>query len=137
MAKYPPKYAPVLDTGKIQQVNKITYLGVEIDSQLNFKSHIDKIQSKIAKGIGILFKLNKLLPQNALSTLYYALAHPHLTYGILIWGSTYKSHLQVLQLSQNKTMRALFKQKLSDRITPVYRKAQNFKNKRLYKIGSS
>ena len=78
----------LLNTGKIQQVNEITYLGVEIDSQLNFKSHIDKTQSKIAKGIGNLFKLNKLLPQNALLTL-------PTPYGILIWGSTYKSHLQV------------------------------------------
>ena len=40
----------------IQLVNVIKYLGIEIDSQLNFKSHIDNVQSKIAKGIGILFK---------------------------------------------------------------------------------
>ena len=105
-----------------------------MNSQLNFKSHIEKIQSKIAKGIGNLFKLNKLLPQNALLTLYYSLVHPHLTYGILIWGSTYKSHLQVLQLSQNKAMRALFEQQLSDRITPVYRKAQILKINDLYKL---
>ena len=45
----------------IQHVNVIKYLGIEIDSQLNFKSHIDNVQSKIAKGIGILFKLNKIL----------------------------------------------------------------------------
>ena len=124
----------LLNAGKIQQVKEITYLGVEIDSRLNFKSHIEKTQSKIAKGIGILFKLNKLLPQNALLTLYYALVHPHLTYGILIWGSTCKSHLEVLQLSQNKAMRALFKQQLSGRITPVYRKAQILKINDLYKL---
>ena len=53
----------LLNTGKIQQVNEITYLGVEIDSQLNFKSHVEKIQSQISKGIGILFKLNDLLPK--------------------------------------------------------------------------
>ena len=41
----------LLNTGKIQQVNEIIYLGVEIDSQLNVKSRIDKIQSKIAKGV--------------------------------------------------------------------------------------
>ena len=68
----------------IQHVNVIKYLGIEIDSQLNFKSHIDTVQSKIAKGVRILFKLNKILTSNALLLLYYALVYPHLTYGILI-----------------------------------------------------
>ena len=80
----------------IQYVNVIKYLGIEIDSQLNFKSHKDNVQSKIAKRLGILFKLNKLLTSNTLLMLYYALVHPHLTYGILIWGSTYTSFILIL-----------------------------------------
>ena len=59
--------------------------------------------------------------------LYYALVHPHFTYGILIWGSTYKSYLNTLQLSQNKAMRAIIKQRSSDRITPIYRRLQVLK----------
>ena len=77
----------------IPHVNVNKYLDIEIDSQLNSKSHINNVQSKIAKGIGILFKLNKILTSNGLLMLYYALIHPHLTYDILIWGSTYKSYL--------------------------------------------
>ena len=61
----------------IQHVNVIKYLGIDIDSQLNFKSHIDNAQSKVAKGVEILFKLNKILPSNALLMHYYALVHPH------------------------------------------------------------
>ena len=59
--------------------------------------------------------------------LYYALVHPHLTYGILIWGSTYKSYLNTLQLLQNKAMRAITKKRSSDRITPIYRRLQVMK----------
>ena len=40
-----------------------------------FKSHIDNVQFKIAKGVGILFKLNKILTSNALLMLYYTLVH--------------------------------------------------------------
>ena len=104
----------------IQHVNAIKYHGIEIDSQLNFKSHIDNVQSKIAKEVGLLFKLNKILTSNALLMLSYALVHPHLTYGILIWGFTYKSYLNTLQLLQNKAMRAITKQRWSNRITPIY-----------------
>ena len=66
--------------------------------------------------------------------LYYALVHPHLTYGILIWDSTYKSYLNTLQLSQNKAMRAITKQRWSDRITPIYRRLQVLKINDLYKL---
>ena len=62
----------------IQHVNVIKYLGIEIDSQLNFKLHIDNVQSKIAKGLGILFNLNKILTLNALLILYNALVQPHI-----------------------------------------------------------
>ena len=66
--------------------------------------------------------------------LYYALVHPHLTYGILIWGSTYKSYLNTLQLSQNKAMPAIIKQRWSDRITPIYRRLQVLKINDLCKL---
>ena len=66
--------------------------------------------------------------------LYYALVHPHLTYGILIWSSTYKPHLNTLQLLQNKAMCAITKRRLSDRITPVYRRLQVLKINDLYKL---
>ena len=119
----------------IQHVNVTKYLGIEIDSQLNFKSHTDNVQSKIAKGIRILFKLNnKILTSNALLMLYYALVYPHLTYGILIRGSTYKYHLNTLQLLQNKVMRAITKRRSSDKITPIYRRLQVLKINDLYKL---
>ena len=126
-----------LNIDGIQHVNVIKYLGIEIDPQLNFKSHTDNVQSKIVKGLGILFKLNKILTSNALLMLYYALAHPHLTYGIFIWGCTYKSYLNTLQLSQNKAMRAITKQRSSDRITPIYRRLQVLKINDLYILGTA
>ena len=64
---------------------------------------------------------------------YYDLVHPHLTYGVLIWGSTYKSYLNTLQLLQNNAIRVTTKQRSSDRITPIYRRLQVLKINDLYK----
>jgi len=36
-----------------------------------------------------LSKLKYLLPRTTLQQLYYALIHPSLLYGIIIWGSTF------------------------------------------------
>ena len=58
------------------------YLGVTIDNKLNFKVHLRNIKGRIAQSVGILTKLRHLFPSSAL--LYYALIHPHLSFGIPI-----------------------------------------------------
>ena len=63
--------------------------------------------------------------------LSYASVHPHLTYGILIWGSVYKSYLSTLQVLQN--MRAITKQRSSNRNIPICRRLQISKINDLYK----
>ena len=42
---------------------------------------------KIARSIGILYKVKHILPEYILKTLYNSLVLPHLTYGILAWGN--------------------------------------------------
>ena len=41
------------DFGAIALTDNIKYLGIKIDSKLNFETHISKVQSKISKGVGI------------------------------------------------------------------------------------
>ena len=64
----------------------------------------------------------------------FPLLYPHLTYGILICGSFFESYFNTLQLSQNKAMRAITKQRLSDRITPINRRLQVLKINDLYEL---
>ena len=42
------------------------YLGIPIDNKLNFKQHIQLVESKIAKSVGILNKLRHIFPFSAL-----------------------------------------------------------------------
>ena len=68
----------LLNIDGIQHVNVIKYLGTEINLQLNFKSHVDNVQFKITKGLGILFKSNKIFTSNAFS-----ISTSHLCYSYL------------------------------------------------------
>ena len=52
--------------------------GIILDSKLTFKSHITMVTTKINKTIGILRKLQNLLPRSALITIYKAFVGPHL-----------------------------------------------------------
>ena len=75
-------------------------------------------ESKVSRNIGILFKLNKYLPPSALKTLYYALIHPFFSYGIIIWGSSYKSFSAKLKSLQNKSLKAIGR--LNWRTSPIH-----------------
>ena len=83
------------------------YLGILIDNKLNFKQHIQLVESKIAKSVGILNKLRHIFPSSALLLINFALFHPPLLYGFHIWGSTFPTYLQKLQRLQNKTLRII------------------------------
>ena len=75
----------------ILSCDKAKYLGVYIDSHLNFNFHIKSVENTVARSVGILSKLKHFLPSASLPKLCYAFIHPHLLYGLSICGSTHKS----------------------------------------------
>ena len=78
------------------------------------------IKSKISRSIGIIIKLKSFLPPSALLKLYYALVHPHLLYGLLVWGATYTSCLAKLCTLQNKVVRHIGGGSYREHSTPYY-----------------
>ena len=78
---------PVLTINNVE-IEKVThFLGLVLDSQLNWKKHLDHISLKLSKIIGILHRLKFVYPETVLLMLYNTLIVPHLTYCILSWGS--------------------------------------------------
>jgi len=73
----------------------VKYLGILIDSHLNWKKQVELIfvGKKNRTNIGILCKLRHV-DLIILVKLCYALIYPFLTYGILIWGNTYEATLK-------------------------------------------
>ena len=61
------------------------HLGMYLDKALNFNLHIKEKMSKAMKGIGVIQKLNKILPCHSLITIYKSFARPHLGYGDIIY----------------------------------------------------
>ena len=101
--KYDPSNSVLHFGGQIiQRVESTKFIGVIIDDFLAWKLHIDHICCKASKGIGIIRKARQVLNGQSLLTLYHALLKPHFTYCVMVWGITYKTHLQKLNVIQNK-----------------------------------
>ena len=88
----------------IQQVPSTKFLGLEIDSNLNWKNHIAKVENKIASVIGVLRKIRYKLSNEAALTIYDSLIMPHILYCNIVWASNYKSSLHKLYNLQKRAL---------------------------------
>ena len=86
---------------------KYKYLGVQIDDNLTFKTHINFLYSKLSRTLGVMFKVKHYLPKTYLLLLYNTLFHPHLIYCISAWSSTFSTYLNPLQTLQNKAIKLI------------------------------
>ena len=96
-----------VDNVKLNRLTSVKFLGINVDSHLTFKDHVNFISTKISKGIGLLYKLNKTLPLSALKSVYFALVHSHLVYGIEVYYNTANAYRKKLFLAQKKAIRAI------------------------------
>jgi len=105
-----------------------------VDTNLNFRCHLEVTEHKLSRVVGIFCKLKHVLPQKPLLKLYYSLIHSHLLYGLVAWGSTFPSYLTKLNSLQNKTIKLIGGGTYLDDATPYYLKYNILKLNNLYKL---
>ena len=84
--KLPPLF---VNKEEINRVSSIKFLGVIFDENLNWNEHLNTIENKVSKNIGILYKAEGILNTKGLRSLF-SFIHTFLNYGNLSWGSTHK-----------------------------------------------
>ena len=121
---------PSIAIGSNEIANSDTskFLGLYVDKNLNFKNHIDHIVKKLSKSVGILYKLNHMLPENILIAIYNSLILPYLNYAIVTWHNAPKCSLDRVRIIQKKAIRAIFNLPYNSH-TSVW-----FKEKRILKV---
>ena len=60
-------------------------------------------------------------------SLYYAIFHSHLQYGLITWSSTFKTYLKKVSIIQNKAVKIVGGGNYCDRATPFYYKLRILK----------
>ena len=80
----------------IERETETRFLGVIVEDSLNWSKHIQAITSKMARYVGILYKIKKFLPLNARLLIYHSFIQSHLNYCSLVWGFCAKSNIESL-----------------------------------------
>ena len=81
---------------KIKKVDKVKFLGVIIDENLNWEDHVLHLTQKLNSSIVIIKRIIKFIPKSEYLKIYDALFKSHLSYCISSWGSVPKSKLKCL-----------------------------------------
>ena len=90
---------------ELEVVNKIKYLGVQVDNSLDWKSQVQAVSLKVSRGLGLLKHAKKFLPFSALTNLYTSIIEPHFRYCCSVWGCAGTTQINRLQKLQNRAAR--------------------------------
>ena len=60
-----------------------------LESKLDFREHTQNVLNRVSKTIGLLRKLQKILPKPPLITIYKSFMRSHLDYGDIIYNQAY------------------------------------------------
>ena len=83
----------VFNNANVSSCKSQKHLGILLDSKLTFEEHYKTILSKTNRTIGLLRKLQSLLPRAALITIYKAFVRPHLDYGDVLYDQAFDASL--------------------------------------------
>ena len=116
-----------VSNGTILHADTVKYLGVLIDENLKFKSHISKVSGVISRQIGIIGRARYLLNAQLLMLLYNSMILPYLTYCVSIWGSNYPTTIQPIIVAQKRAARMIAGAPAMAHTSPIFRELRILK----------
>ena len=75
----------------VSQTNSQKHLGVTLDLKLTFEEHLLNVFKTVNRTIGLIRKLQNVLPRISLVTIYKAFVRPHLDYGDILYDQAFNN----------------------------------------------
>lgn len=105
----------------IDNVKCFKYLGLNLDSQLNWRTHTQSVEKYLLKVVRCLYLMRTLCPHPVLKTMYFALAQSKLEYGLACWGGTYFSIIKPVFMAQKYIIRIINFRKKVESAKPLFK----------------
>ena len=114
--------SPIERVFSSSKVPAIKFLGVYIDPKLSFQFHIKNMCNKISRSLYAIRTAKNFLTCTALKSLYFALVHSHIIYGMHIWGGSANKYVNEVVLLQKKAIRLICDTKYNAHTEPLFKK---------------
>jgi len=118
----------------INKVTSIKYLGIYIDENLTWKTHIEDLCQSLRKYVGIFYQLSLKLPQKILKMLYFALIYSRILYAIEIYANTYITYLHDLMMINNRILRIIQHKSIHTSTVDLYKQFNTLSIDKLFQF---
>ena len=98
-------YLNIKQCGKrLYPTKSVKHLGLKIDTNLNWKYHINELSIKLNRTNALVFKMGKYVCLKILRSIYFAIFDSYLSYCCLVWVPN-RSTIQRIIILQKETVR--------------------------------
>ena len=122
-----------LDGTRLKFEEEAVFLGITIDSNLNWDKHCTNVANKISRNNSVINRVKNILPPSSLKLLYNSFIQPHIHYGLPIWGGCSGQNKQRIIAIQKRAIRTITKSYHSSHTEPRMKKIGLLKFDDLYK----
>ena len=111
-----------LDNRTIPVVKSTKFLGVHLDNEIPWQTHVDQLHKKLMTNKMLLSTNRNLLSTECLRSIYYAHVYSHLVHGLLVWGPlALQKAIKDLAQIQNACIRIICKKSKPTNVIQLYR----------------
>ena len=116
-----------LDGKRLYPSKFVKYLGILIDSQLNWSYHVKSLVPKLSRANGMLAKIRHYVGRESLRSIYFAIFSSIMSYGAHVWGQANNAHVKRIQKLQDKSIRLINFAKFHDPPSKLYQSSRVLK----------
>lgn len=113
-----------LNNSPISQAESIKFLGIIIDTKLNWSKHIDSLRSQLHKSLGLIYLASSFLPTHILILLYNSLINSKIIYCLEAWGNAPTTYLNKIYLIQKRLVRIIYRKNPHEHSSPLFKRAK-------------
>ena len=106
----------------IEQVSSTKSLGVSIDENLSWKTHIETVCKKISSALGLIKRIRDFVPFYTLLNIFNGLVKPQFDYCSLVWDCCSTGLAEKVQKLQNCAARILLSAPYDSSATDLFRR---------------
>jgi hypothetical protein len=108
-----------LNGNKLEIIKEAVFLGISIDSNLQWDPHIINLSGKLSSAAYAVKKIRQLTDITTARLVYYAYFHSLMSYGIMLWGSA--ANIESIFIIQKRAVRNIYNMKPKESLRDVFK----------------
>lgn len=97
----------ILNNESIELVETATFLGITLDSKLQWSHHIAQLAGRLSSAAYAVRRIRQLTDVDTARLVYFSYFHSVMSYGILLWGRA--ADIDSVFVLQKRAIRAIYK----------------------------